>query len=456
MSTTSLTPSTAAAAAEAAVPITPTSLDRALTFIPLFSGTLTIVGALAILYNILSDPQRRCTTPYFRILLGIAMADIPFALSRMVSTFAAPRGTPGLHYASGTPGTCTAQRFLRTFGNDPSHVYTACLCIYYLLVIEYSKSEEYIAKYWEPYMHILSISYPLIGAIVSASMGLYKSNPHMCAYEIHPHSSSSTDYHYNRSSRYSSSKFVWIFIGGGLIVSFTIVAFCLATIVYTVSNRQHTMNRRFSFANHPIAQSSHLSKQIHAVKRQAYLYLISSIIIWGFSSVHRILLMIPAMERHQQQSSLSSSISSVLLILSQIFNPMQGFFHGIIYFWPRYIKSKEEYPDKTLGWLLYDAIITSTHEKIQRRQSVTLQKHYARRRKSMTEIKNNHRKLSPSGIESQGSHTVACELLDNRQEDSMTMEEIGMGNICSEIVLEEETSNHDNGSDSLEGAVDEI
>jgi hypothetical protein len=130
------------------------------------------------------------------------------------------------------------------------------------------------------------------------------------------------------------------------------------------------MNHRFSFGNHPVAQSAHLIKQTQAVKRQACLHFISFVLVFGFGSAYRIL-----MKRSIQLLS--------LLVLSQFFCPLQGFFHFLIYAWPRYIKSKEEYPDKTFGWLLQDAVVTTTRVKQQRRQAMALQNHYERRRRSM-------------------------------------------------------------------------
>jgi hypothetical protein len=212
----------------------PTPLDTALTFIPLFSGTLSILGASAILYNVLSDPQRRFTTPYFRIMFGLSVADIPFAVSRMFSTFAAPQGTPGLYYASGNQATCNAQGFFVHLGHVQP-LYTACLCINHLLAIKYSKSDAYLSKYLEPYMHILSIGYPLVGSILSASLGLYTSNPHVCGYDVHPPRCIHTNTILSCSDRkYRSYTFLWIFLGSPLTVSFVIVVGCLTAIVWTV------------------------------------------------------------------------------------------------------------------------------------------------------------------------------------------------------------------------------
>jgi hypothetical protein len=90
---------------------------------------------------------------------------------------------------------------------------------------------------------------------------------------------------------------------------------------------------------------------------------------------------------------------SSLLVLAQFFCPLQGFFHVLIYVWPRYIKSKEEYPDKTFGWLLQDAVVTTTRVKQQRRQAMALERHYERRRSSMNAMKLNLTVSSSSGLE---------------------------------------------------------
>lgn len=374
----------------------PPTFDAALTFIPLFSGTLSILGASAVLFNILSDPQRRFTSPYFRIMLGLAIANVVYAVARIFSTFAAPQGTPGLYYASGNIATCSAQGFFIHLGLSQP-LYTACLCIHYLLVIKYGKSDDYIAKYYEPYMHVQSIGYPLIGSIIGVSLGNFNSSPIGCWIGSFPMDCDIQDK--STCTRGKHSQIVFSVSSASLFfASFVIVASSMLVTVLHVRKRMRVMNHRFSFQQSRISRSRNLDKQYRLVTKQAVLYVATFLLAWIFEYSFRL------------NRFMRGKAKTPLLIPVQILNPMQGFFNFIIYVWPRFEKSKEENKEKSFWWLIHDSIITTTRSKTERRRSNDMSRRILQKRMSiLRRVRLKEEAYTPST-----SEKIACDEVDDQ------------------------------------------
>ena len=344
----------------------PTSLDIALTFLPIVPGALSILGASAILYNILSDPDRRFTTPYFRIMLCLSAADITYAGAKMFSTFAAPKHTHGLYFSSGNQTTCNAQGFFLILGMIQP-LYVASLCINYLMVIKYSKSDEYLSKKLEPWMHLVSLGYPLSGAIACLTLGYINSSPSNCWIGPYP---MNCDIHDVRTCIRGENHYMmrWICSGSVIIASVTVISFCMLQVVLFVRKRLLVMKRRFSFANRTISTCTNLENQYKAVTQQALLYVGVFLLVWFFGFLFRVS---------------KKTRNPYLLIPAQVLNPLQGFLNFFVYIWPRYTKTKQENPDRTFWWLIKDAIVTRTKAKIARRRLSDMQIRTAKKRRSI-------------------------------------------------------------------------
>lgn len=339
-----------------------TSLDTALTFLPIAPGVVSIFGASAILYNILSDPDRRFTTPYFRIMACLSAADITYSMAKMFSTFAAPKNTPDLYFSSGNRATCNTQGFFLQLGMIQP-LYIASLSINYLMVIKYSKSDEFLAKKLEPWMHAVSLGYPIIGAIVSVSLGSINSNPNGCWIGVYPMNCDASDQITCIRGQHSY-LLSWIFSGSVLCVTCVIISICMLQVVLFVRKRWIVMKHQFRFGNHIISPCINLEKQYRAATKQALLYVGAFILVWVFGFLFRV-------SRNTRNHG--------LLIPAQILNPLQGFFNFLIYTCPRYNKSKEENPGKSFWWLLKDSVITRTETKRARRRLSNLEQRMKKR-----------------------------------------------------------------------------
>jgi hypothetical protein len=339
------------------------SEPRPLTFVPIASAVLSITGASAILYNLLSDHQRRFTSPYFRIMFGLSLTDCIFGFVVVIHSFLAPKGTPGLFYAIGNQASCEAVGFLRHFTAFIQPLYVASLSLYYLLVIKYDVSDDFFKKKVEPWLHVVSIGYPLLGSIVAESFGMFNPTPAGCTMSAYPYDCD--DGRNNKTCTRGAHAYIfrWIFSGSVILFAFSVTVACMLSIILHVRSRERIMNRRFSFNNSEISRSRSLVKQYKAVTAQAFMYICSFFLVW----------IIPCMV------SLWKTGPLVLRVLGAIFMPLQGFFNSIIYFWPRYVKTKEEHADKSFWWRLKDMIFTTTLAKEQRR----VVRHAVRRRSSL-------------------------------------------------------------------------
>lgn len=338
----------------------PTTKNILLTFVPMATGLLSVLGASAILYNLLFDHQRRFTSPYFRIMFGLSLADLSFGLINLTTTFLLSKNDPTQYFAVGNQASCEAVGFLKHFFAFIQPLYVASLSLYYMLVIKYDMSDEYFKKKIELWQHIVSVGWPLLGTIVSESLGMFNVTPIGCNITAYPLKCDDRD-KTTCTRGANAAIYRWIFSNILILVSLFVIASCMLAIVLYVRKRERIMNRRFSFNNAEISRSRNLVKQYKAVTRQAFLYIGSFLIVWIFPFITAIWQL------------------NVLGVLSVIFMPLQGFFNAIIYFMPRYLKTKEEHRDKSTFWILKDMIFTTTLAKEQRR----VVRHAVRRRSSL-------------------------------------------------------------------------
>ena len=67
--------------------------QKILSIIPHITGSMSMIGSLSIIYDILSDRKERLKSPYFRILLAIGCVDTSSSFWIGLSTWPIPRGT---------------------------------------------------------------------------------------------------------------------------------------------------------------------------------------------------------------------------------------------------------------------------------------------------------------------------------------------------------------------------
>ncbi len=127
-------------------------------------GPLSILSSGIIMWHILHSHLGLSTT-YNRLVFGLCCADIIASLAHSLSTSAIPKEMNYfIPYARGNVSTCEAQGFFFYLGFQCASMYNCAICFYYLAIIKYNKTDEFIKRKLEPWFHI-SIVVPFVTSV---------------------------------------------------------------------------------------------------------------------------------------------------------------------------------------------------------------------------------------------------------------------------------------------------
>ncbi len=150
------------------------------TIIGRASASISILASALLIAHLLRSHQRLSTT-YHRLMFGLSIADIVFSFAFALNIFMVPKEmdyiVPG---AQGTVGTCTAQGFFVSVGGLLSTYYNCSICFYYLAIIKYNRSDAYIAKKLERWLHVIPITVALIYGFLVVSVKGYNTFETTC------------------------------------------------------------------------------------------------------------------------------------------------------------------------------------------------------------------------------------------------------------------------------------
>ncbi len=128
------------------------------------SACISVIASALLIAHILRSHQGLSTT-YHRLVFGISFSDIVFSFAIALGTVMVPKDLDyWISGVRGNTGTCTAQGFLVTVGMVSSVWYNCSICFYYLAIIRYNKTDTYIKKKLEPWLHGIPVLYPLLSA----------------------------------------------------------------------------------------------------------------------------------------------------------------------------------------------------------------------------------------------------------------------------------------------------
>eukprot|EP00956_Cyclotella_meneghiniana_P035354 scaffold114268_cov37-Cyclotella_meneghiniana.AAC.4 len=146
---------------------------RSIIIIRSTSATISMISSCCIIRMIMKS-QDRLSTTYHRLLLGMSVGDILFSLPLITFAAMAPTDLSYMVWnARGNQATCTTAGFFVTIGVYLTLFYSCSLNIYYLILIKYNKSESYIRKKVEPFLHGIPISLALIWSIIGIVNKIY-------------------------------------------------------------------------------------------------------------------------------------------------------------------------------------------------------------------------------------------------------------------------------------------
>jgi hypothetical protein len=144
----------------------------AITLVPAFSGTLSILGCSCIIWMLMQNNGKKLKSVKYRFLLVLCSSDIVYSLWLVPFALPIPKGTFGVWGAMGNYASCNAQGFFLQFGNIGTF-YNTALSLYFYKSLCYSMNDEQIAKRYEKWIHIVSVVWWLGTAIAAWQQDLY-------------------------------------------------------------------------------------------------------------------------------------------------------------------------------------------------------------------------------------------------------------------------------------------
>jgi len=180
-------------------------------------------------------------TPLRRLIVGVSVSDVIASFSNVLNPIMIPSGV----LAYGNQGPCEAVAFSNHFGAFASMLYTLSLCIYYVHVIKYNTSDRDFATRIEPWLHGISIGYPLLGSIVNLAVGNFNSMGLICWIYSQPlYCADDPDVECIRGANAEAYKLIFAMMP--LFVSFIGIVYVMVVISLTVI-KQERRNARFRF-----------------------------------------------------------------------------------------------------------------------------------------------------------------------------------------------------------------
>lgn len=303
-----------------------------LAIIPKIMSIPSLLGSLWIVFEVLIDQRKRKITPYHRIMVGLSVADIIFSLWLFVGTWAVPKGTPGVAYATGNEMSCDVQGFLIQFGGSASTLYNASLALYFLLVIRYNLSEKKVAKV-EKWIHFVTLGFSLATAIVCEAMNLYHASITWCwiapdpdedcfAYEdFHECLHRDNSWLYRYAFRYIP---IYLSVFGAVV--------CMILVYLKV---RRTEERISAYEPRGSSGSSDHSSNAKSrkVRAQAMWYVLAFFLTYIPFLANRI------------EEQISGSTHFPLKVIGMLLLPSQGMLNVLVYLRPRYCRLTTQHPE---------------------------------------------------------------------------------------------------------------
>ena len=384
--------------------------DMALSILPCFTSLLSCFGSAQIIFMVLTG---RKTTPYRRIVLGLSVSDFLCSVIYPWQAFLLPQDTSPRIWAIGNQGTCS---FLG-FGQQiffASICYNSMLSLYFLLTVRFGISNPQVAKRYEPWMHLVSIGYPLVTACVGAGVGVFQELElgHGCWVEDYPEGCDVCDKTAADNNCAACTDYIFAFFFGGLpaILAFIMIVANNILVYLHVRNTIQKVRRRFkSSTQHGISSAAASAsatssanntsgtrrssmfaakrsisaairrrfsasgqpadpqlQRIRAVAKQACWYVAAFMMTYTSSCILRILAAFKFDARDEAKLF-------PLLVLQAVLLPCQGWFNLFVYIRPSFWRTRRDYPHESYWWVfrraLYGERIQPVKDEAKRRPS---------------------------------------------------------------------------------------
>mmetsp|Transcript_58845 Transcript_58845/g.70806 ORF Transcript_58845/g.70806 Transcript_58845/m.70806 type:complete len:549 (-) Transcript_58845:100-1746(-) len=277
------------------------------------TATFSILGSSLIIYMIVSDRKKKINQPFHRLVLFMSIFDVFQSATMVVANAAFPKESDIYGYrvedsygAKGNKHTCAIQSFFMMLGLAVP-LYNSCLNIYYVLTIRSNMSSERFAKF-EPVMHVIAILVPLSMSIFFTFVARGNIEPQggcVCGPE--------------------SSLFI-LAISSIFAICFLICISSMVCISWTVISQANKMRKytRFQTNTSTSLRSSRINDEKKDTIKQSLLYASAFITTYFF-----VILSVFLVKFRDGRSP-----PFALIILANIFYPLQGFWNFLFYVLP--------------------------------------------------------------------------------------------------------------------------
>lgn len=292
-----------------------------LSLLYVLSGTLSVLGSSTIVYKVLKN--RKKTTPYDRLMLGLSGFDILASLTFALSPFLLPAKTSPRVWASGTDATCSVLGLFTQLA-FAALVYNGLLSFYYLLTVRFGVKRKQFSDRYEFWMHFCTIIFFVFTAIVGAAIGLYSEIQVSLGCWINDFPKGCSE-----NGGCISQHIAWVFGAGPTLLTFLSILVNNLVIFFHVRRNLGERSGQGLTAEEAISarQSERAARQrsqIREVATQGFLY------VGTFVMAYTPAIVLRGVEGYSDGTVDEGPIYP-LLVLNSLLLPLQGFFNMFVY-----------------------------------------------------------------------------------------------------------------------------
>ncbi len=331
-------------------------------------GILSILSSSILIWMIARSHKGLSTTQH-RLLLGLSIYDVITSLAFSTFYFFPPSDDSYIVWnARGNEATCDAQGFLFTFGAVGGILYITSLNLYYLAVVKYGKSDDYIRNKIEPLLH----SVPMVVASTFSIVGLVRQHFNddfsgLCYYPFHyplhcqgyevGEIRDGFEIPCGRGTEGAEIYYFFLFLSAAIPVNITIA--CLLMIYRAVKEQERKASRygassldinpsttsrstaSSSNASRPANRSNNGQSKSRAIMLMAFQYSFAWFLSHGIAHIMLSTVIDKSLQFiHGSLPSFSGSILVGIYFVCILF-PLQGFYNLCFFMYPKVISARK-------------------------------------------------------------------------------------------------------------------
>eukprot|EP00980_Cylindrotheca_fusiformis_P010753 scaffold2429_cov106-Cylindrotheca_fusiformis.AAC.4 len=394
---------------------------RLLAVLPIPSAILSVLGSSVIIYMALRSRKSKPWTPYNRLLIGMSSYDVISSMTLAIAPFLNPSDSSNKAFAVGNDASCSAIGFLNQIAYSGTF-YNAMLSFYFLLTARFGMKNDRIAQRIEPSMHIFSIGFPTVCAVVGLVLGVYSEPEVAIGCWVNRYPKRCGYYPDGTGETCASTLIAWVF--GGWVGLFTLFALItnnaiilffvrrnmgpskrlsgrskrsaterndslqfddddrskrrqlfrssskksLTSISSSMASSFRTLQVRSGSAHREdddtdTALRTSQKRRLKLVSSQAFLFVASYVLC---NIITYVLKLLESQSATYVEEKELSYTHYPLVVLQAMLLPLQGLFNMLVYIRPKYIGSRTGFPKETRFWAFRRAILGTKIEPLNR------------------------------------------------------------------------------------------